>query len=190
MKHPALRLFSALSGLACVVFATSAAAAPYINGQIQFVGGADLNNSLGSATAFTAFFGTLGTGDPQVRSGSTGTYSSVPGGTQAAFSLFTFNPAPVSVPALWSFTVGSTTYSFDATSVVIQTQTSSILNLEGNGLAHVTGFADTYGTWSITDTGTGPVFTFGNATQVPEPSSAAFLISGVVAFFVVRRARR
>lgn len=180
MKYSIVKCLAAgVIGLATVIFASPAHSAPSISGTIEFVGGANLNGPLDSATAFSSFFGPLGTGTPGVRSGATDTYSIVPVGTQATFSLFAFNPAPVSEFTLWSFSVGATSYSFDATSVVVSAQNANFLDLEGTGVAHVTGYADTRGTWSITLTGTGPTFTFGEQTTiVPEPSVVSLLIVG------------
>ncbi|HEV2207707.1 MAG TPA: PEP-CTERM sorting domain-containing protein [Verrucomicrobiae bacterium] len=159
-----------------------------ITGQIQFGGGANLNGSLGTATGFSSFFGPLGTGTPEVAYGSSGTYASVPVGTGATFSNFSFSPAPVTPFSLWSFSVGTTEYSFDVTSLTIAAQNASFLDLQGTGVAHVTGLTDTTGNWSITDTGTGPMFTFGNLTNVPEPATSGLILLGLTALGVRRRA--
>jgi hypothetical protein len=108
-------------------------------------------------------------------------------GTSVNFTPFTFNPAPVSTFQLWSFGVGGSTYSFDVTSMTISYQVPAFLNIQGTGVAHITGFAPTLGTWGITDTGSsGPVFTFGNVTIVPEPAAATLLVFGPLAWFARR----
>jgi hypothetical protein len=62
---------------------------------------------------------------------------------------------------------------------VVTSQNADFLNMEGTGVAHVTGYADAQGTWSITLTGAGPTFAFGEQTTiVPEPSSLALLLVG------------
>ncbi|HHY87004.1 MAG TPA: PEP-CTERM sorting domain-containing protein [Verrucomicrobia bacterium] len=62
------------------------------------------------------------------------------------------------------------------------------LNIEGTGIAYITGFEPTPGTWTITQTGTGPVFTFGSSMVIPEPSSATLLVClGSLVWFVRRR---
>ena len=166
---------------------TNAAQAQSIVGTIQFSGGALLDNAdLAQATQFLQIFGAAGPGsDPEVlASTETGTYTSIPNGTPASFTPFVFSPPAASVIPLWTLTIGSTTYSFDATSVVVEYQSASFLDIGGTGVAHVTGMQDTSGTWSITDIGDSglPVFTFGAATQVgsmspiPEPSVTALLV--------------
>ncbi len=177
-------------GVAVMGRALPVMAATSISGQIEFIGGASLNGPLDTATAFTGFFGPGGTGGPQVLFGSTGTYSSVAAGTEVSFSLFTFNPAPSTTPwNLWSFSSGGTTFSFDVTSLTIAAQNPYFLDLQGTGIAHATGFADTMGTWTITDTGATPTFTFGALTMVPEPSVAALLLLGLSGV-VLRKSRR
>lgn len=190
MKYSIFKSLAAgVLGLAIIGFASPVFSAPSITGTIQFVGGANLNGPLDTATGFTSLFGPLGTGDPLVRSGATGTFSIVPAGTDAPFSLFNFNPSPASPFTLWSFSVGGAAYSFDATSVTISSQNANFLDLEGTGVAHVTGHADAQGTWSITLTGGGPTFTFGEQTTiVPEPSSLALLLVGSLLF--IRRYQR
>jgi hypothetical protein len=164
-----------ISGLAVAVCSLAAQAQP-ISGTIDFTGGAVLNGSLETATAFTSYFGN-GVSLPTVLGGSqTGDYQFVPAGTQVTIDPFSFNPFnPSSVPSipLWSFSVNSTKYSFAATSLLIVQQSPHFLNVEGAGIASITGFADTPATWSFTDTGSGagPSFNFGGSMAVvPEPS--------------------
>jgi hypothetical protein len=179
----------ALGGAALVVAVLNVSAQDQnvpgnISGQISFVGGATLDGPLATATAFTSFFGPSGVGNPVVLAGSqTGDYASVAGGTPASFTIFTFNPPPGGgVNPLWTFTIGPTTYSFVATSVAVAFQNPMFLNIQGSGTASITGFTDTGGTWTITDSGIGsqPVFTFGANTTVvgvPEPSALALLLA-------------
>lgn len=169
LKH----LTAVVIGLTVMAFSVSA---QMINGQISFVGGATLDGPLTNATAFTGFSGVTVQGLSQ-----TGDYSSVPALTPVTFSIFTFNPFPVvGVNPLWTFTIGPTTYSFAATSLSGIIQIPGFLDIFGNGTASITGFTDTPGTWSITDTGTGPTFTFGaNVNVVPEPSALALILGFV-----------
>ncbi|HUA38492.1 MAG TPA: hypothetical protein VMA35_08895 [Candidatus Sulfopaludibacter sp.] len=151
----------------------------YFNGSINFFGGATLNGSLDTATAFTSFTGPF-SGDPGVLPGATGDFASIPAYSPVTFSTFSFNP-PASNFQLWTLTVGATTYTFDASSVQVDLQNSSFLNLSGTGTAIVTGYFDTPGNWTITDTGgSSATFTFGASTtvgQVPEPSVLAMGLS-------------
>jgi hypothetical protein len=182
------KLALGLAGLAVGV--VCAQAQPLITGEISFSGGATLNGLLNNATAFTSIFGPggPGTGDPLVNSGATGSYASVPVGTPVSFTPFTFNPAPVSPFQLWSFSNGSSTYSFEVTSVVISRQLPTFLNIQGNGVAYITGHTPTLGTWGITDTGSaGPVFSFGNVTMVPEPTAALLFVFGSIALIARKR---
>jgi hypothetical protein len=153
-----------------------AAHAQPISGTINFTGGAVLNGSLETATTFTSYFGN-GVSLPTVLGGSqTGDYQFVPAGTQVMLDPFSFDPfnpsSVVSIP-LWSFSVNATKYSFTATSIFVVQQSPHFLNIEGAGIASITGFADTPATWSFTDTGSGagPSFNFGGSMAVvPEPS--------------------
>lgn len=171
-------LIAGVVSLFVVGFAETSHAYVYImpGSSIQFIGGAILNGPIGSATAYTSIFAT------SVLPGSqTGDYATVPGLTPVTVNSFTFNPAPVSSFPMWNFTVGPTVYSFqvDANSVTVNAQNSQFLNISGTGMAHIDGFLDTSGVWSISDTGIGsaPVFTFGASTTViPEPSAAALMM--------------
>jgi hypothetical protein len=170
------RLFlAAVSALTVSVCPLAAHAQP-ISGTINFTGGAVLNGSLETATTFTSYFGN-GVSLPTVLGGSqTGDYQFVPAGTQVVIDPLTFSPynpsSILSIP-LWSFSVNATEYSFTATSILVVNQSSHFLNVEGAGIASITGFADTPATWSFTDTGSGagPSFNFGGSMAVvPEPA--------------------
>jgi hypothetical protein len=190
-------LASLLLGLSAIG-ASNAVAANYITGDIQFNGGATLNSSdLATASAFTSIFGPGGPSTlPQVLGGSTATgdYSGVPAGTLVTFQNFSFASSSAVTP-LWTFTVGATTYSFDASTVLVAYQSSFFLDIYGSGTAHITGDLDTPGNWEVTDTGSGgsPVFTFGAATDVapaPEPATSALLLMFLPIAWLAFRARR
>jgi hypothetical protein len=187
MKHNLLKLLRCGGILAFVVAGVSAHAAVYITGSLTFGGGSSVNGPLNTATAFTEIFGPSGPGsDPVVNAGAIGSYAGVPAGTVVEFAEFAFGAA--SVPSLWSFAIGPTTYSFDASSVVVNFQTPSFLNISGAGTAYITGYEPTPGTWSVTATPAGPVFTFGSAAIIPEPSAMALFASlGAFAWFARRR---
>jgi hypothetical protein len=178
------RLMAAIVAGVAVVFASTSGQAQPITGSISFTGGADLNGSLAAATAYTGFFDTVSIPSPVVLGGSqTGSFATVPSGTQVTFYPFVFQPftAP---QLLWSFAAGGETYSFTAISLVNATPpsfSSSYLNLQGNGVISITGatsFSPTTASWSYTDTGTGsgPGFNFGaSITATPEPSTTSLI---------------
>lgn len=170
--------------LALALSATPSKAAA-VNGSINFDGEATTNTgSLATATAFSSITGTFV--DPGTQ---TGTFASVPDYTTVSFTPFSFSAGGVT--PLWTFTIGNVTYSFDATSIVVETQNSTFLNIEGSGVAYVTGDTAAVGHWSITDTGNGPNFTFGEGTSVPDSgATAALLALGVVALGAAVYARR
>src|SRR5438445_6697224 len=183
-----LRLFlGSVASILALAALTAEAAAP-IQGSIQFIGGATLNGNLGSASSYLSYSGSTGSGNPQVQTDS-GTFSTVPAGTSVAFTPFTFSPTPASVPSLWSFSLGGVNYSFDVSSFTLNSQNSGFLDLEGTGMLHAGGFADTPAIFSITDTGAGgPNVTFGASfTAVPEPSALAL---GTLAVLLGLRLRR
>jgi hypothetical protein len=167
-------LCAGILGVAMALGSLPAAGAVLISGTIDFTGGASLNAPLQTATAYDSFFGSSGP-LPTVLGGSqTGDYQLVPTGTQVTINPFLFKPynplSVLSIP-LWSFSVGATEYSFTATSILVVQQLPGFLNIEGEGVASITGFSDTTATWSFTDTGggSGPSFNFGGSiAAVPE----------------------
>ena len=150
------------------------AQAAQLSGEITFDGIAFLNGSLATASAYTNIMspGGPGTGGPVVTA-AIGDYAGTVG-EHADFTAFSFTPAPISPFQLWSFTHNAINYSFVATSVSSY-QNSSFLHVYGNGIAYGN-FDPTPATWSYTDTGVDPYFTFGAAiVAVPEPSTAALM---------------
>jgi len=149
----------------------SLARATPIDGTINFDGEATTNSgNLATATSFTSIVGTMVV--PQ----ETGSYSAIPVVTPVTFTPFSFSAAGVT--PLWTLTVAGITYSFNATSIVVDAQNANFLNLSGTGIASITGDTSTAGTWSITDTSVGgsPTFTFGADSVVPDSGVTALLI--------------
>src|SRR5579859_3429100 len=137
--------------------------ATQISGSINFDGVSTTDTGkLGNATAFSTIT------DTSVYPQELGSYSSVSSGTPVTFTPFSFSAAGVT--PLWTFNSGGLTYSFDATSVVVDMQSKNFLNLSGKGWASITGFDSSPGTWSITDTAQGNIdtFTFGASSAVPD----------------------
>jgi len=158
-------ILNSFLGAAMILAMTSSVQAIPISGSLQFVGAANLNSS---GTAFSSYSDSSGGGlGPIVLGGSqTGDYSGVTGGITAIWTPFTFNPPAASVTPLWMFTIGATVFSFDATSMQLVHNTANTINIEGTGIAHITGLDDTVGTWTVTSTGSGLNFTFGASTDV------------------------
>jgi hypothetical protein len=142
--------------------------------------------TLGNASALSTI------ADTSVYPQELGSYALVPSGTPVTFTPFTLLAAGVT--PLWTFTSGGLTYSFDATSIVVVKKTNGFLDLEGGGIASITGFDSTPGTWSITDTavGTEKTFVFGEATSavLPDTGMTALLLGlglGAIALFRKQR---
>lgn len=158
MKNKALKhlMMSGIVGLVVAGINFAAQATP-IQGSIDFDGAATLNGTLGNATSFNSMSGPNGP-DPIVLDGNQiSDYGTVPGGTPAVFTPFAFDGAQTVPFTLWTFTVGSTIYSFVINSIdPVVVQNSNFLQITGDGTAQITGFDDTPGTWTITDTSADP----------------------------------
>jgi hypothetical protein len=163
-----------------------------INGSIAF--GADgvvVNNTvLANATSFYVD-GPVVLGGPSVENTAyvgeipQGTYSSVPMNTLVTFNGFTFNPAPASVTPLWSFVYNGLTYSFDATSVVADFNAGrDEWDIGGSGMALITGYTSTYGTWTVNLSETDSSFAFdatsGANSSVPDGGTSVMLLGGAL----------
>jgi VPDSG-CTERM motif len=156
-----------------------------ITGSIGLFGSYTLDTGdLGTATAFTSF--------PLVGASSgTGTYTGV-NSFGVTMAPFTFNPFSGSVMPLWTFTVGTTTYSFDLTSLTLDTQNSSTLILNGSGMLHVTGYDDTAGDWVFTANQSSGLlkgaFTFSSSNgSVPDGGTTVMLLGCALAVLGLAR---
>src|SRR3984957_13491108 len=132
-------------------------------GAIDFDGGATIDAGL---TKFTSISATVEGGVDAP----TGAYARVPVNTAPTVADFTFIPAPVSITPLWTFPLGTTTYSFDATSVTVVPVGPS-LRIFGSGIASITGLGTQAGFYTITIGTSGDNFTFGSTaatTGVPD----------------------
>ena len=182
-------------GMFAVTIASLTAQAAIFTGQINFVGGATIDQPIGSATTFESFFGPSGSGGPVVQAGGglpSGAYAGVPGGTAATFSA-PFDFASPTLPfGLWTFTFGSTTYSFQVNTVTVDQQIAGVfINVGGTGTGTITGYDPTPEGWTITGTSVSPgglTITIGNSViAVPEPSTVALIALGVSALGVALR---
>jgi hypothetical protein len=169
----------------CVLaLASPSAKANLITGSIGFgASGVTVDNpSLALATTFSVSnpFTTV----------ETGTYSTVPMFTFVTFNGFKFNPSVASITPLWTFDIGpvgnQTVYSFDATSVMAAYDAPlREWDIGGNGLAMVTGFTTTPGTWNVNLSQSGASFVFDSsaaATAVSVPDGGAGMILPGAAF--------
>jgi hypothetical protein len=192
MKHSikAIPIIYAAAFCAAVLAGPSAKAnSMSINGSIGFgSGGVVVNNSdLASATAVVSVTSPTTDGDEEF-----GTYAGVPNNTPVVFSGFMFSPAQQSVMPLWTFDVGPasdpTVYSFDATSMSSSYDpTLQGWIIGGNGMAMVSGYAPTEGTWRVTLLEGDSSFVFSSVstaepfvpgTVVPDGGSGAVLLGG------------
>lgn len=180
-------------GLSIVLLAAclsvGAASAATIMGQAGISGIATFNGPLATATAVTVFqLVELDEG--------TGTYapSLVPAGTAVTVTTFTFGagqfaetPVTPIISPLWTFTVGTTEYAFDLSSMSVSRPiegTVQFLNISGQGVAKVTGYDNTPATFSFSalqstaSTGTTVGFSIKNSAVgavVPEPQVVILL---------------
>jgi len=170
-----------LVALLSMVMAFSAMAA-MVNGDISFAGNAIPDNfDYNLATKFLSL-------SPAIVTSTDGDYSSVPAGTGVSFTAFTFSPAPASITPLWTFTIGPTTYSFDATGLTITDIGVNDITMSGPGIAHITGLADSLGTWLLTGNSKGTTASFSESTSaVPIPATVFLLGTGLLGLIGLRR---
>jgi hypothetical protein len=127
----------------------------------------------------------------------TGVYSGVPILTPVTFNGFQFNPPVSSVTPLWTFSVGTgpatIDYSFDATSVTSSFNSSlDEWDIGGSGIAMVTGYTATPGTWNVNLSQSGASVVFDSSAavspSVPDGGSTLLLLgSGLVCMAGVAR---
>jgi hypothetical protein len=138
-----------------------------ITGSIGFGSlGVDLNEpDLATASSFTL--------DSPFISTETGVYSGIAPLTPITFNGFEFNPPVASVTPLWTFDVGSTVYSFDATSVSsYYNDATRQWDIGGSGIAMITGYTATPGTWNLNLSQSGASIVF-DSTSAESPSQSA-----------------
>jgi hypothetical protein len=118
-----------------------------------------------------------------------GSYTGILGDQVEMFNL-TFNPAPLSGTPVWLTTPGGVAYYFLITSLNIDNQTSSVLDLSGTGTLHIDGDTDTIGGWVFTANSLGDTFSFSssNGVNVPDGGTTALLLgTALSAMGLIRR---
>lgn len=168
-----------------------------ISGSISFAGIATLDNAvLSSATTLTStvVFVNTDSGDyatvPSNFGPTSGTFKLTSTGTASGtgtagspglMSDYTFSPPQGAVTPLWAFTSSGLSYSFDATSMTAAyDSTRQVWNIGGSGIASITGFADTSGTWNASVGAQGGAFFFGSAATVPDGGVSVALLGGAL----------
>ena len=186
-----------LAIVAATALGLGAAQATQITGTIGFTsapnpsGGFIVNNGGGNFT--------LNFNNPLHVNFGTDDYSGVPVPTDVNFAAITFqNGVGLTSPNVpeWTFTVGTTTYSFDLLSLMTATFVNgnvSGITLMGDGVAHITGFDDTKAIFALEATGTHLSFAILQPSNtavpgVPDSGSALALLGiGLVAVEGLRR---
>ncbi len=138
-------LYLGVVGLTIVGLNSGAQVGPLpIEGSISFYGTPTPNGSgsLATATAITSF-----THVTVLAGQESGVFTNVPGGAAATWTPFTFSPPAAFVIPLWALTNNGVICSFDSSSMTLTSQGPTVLSIQGTGIAHITGFADTPGTW-------------------------------------------
>ena len=190
-----------LAGLTAVVVASGlaiSAQATQISGTIGFTSAPNTTASFLTNNGGGSF--TLNFSNPMHVNFGSDDYLGVPIPTDTNFAPITFTNGggltSTNSPE-WTFTVGSTTYSFDLLSLMtatyhVNSNGTSALTLMGDGIAHITGFEDTPAIFALEATGTRLSFAIlqPSNTAVPAPDSGyalALLGIGLVAVEALRR---
>lgn len=154
MKYLSKRLGVAsglLSAFCGLFLATGSATATPVYGTVFFEGSFIPDARVfGSATRFVSFSDVTVTGG-------TGLYAGLES-EEVSMDGFTFAGSPVL--DVWDFTtLAGNIYSFDLSSVQIQSRSRSVLVLTGTGVANISGFDSGAGTWTLTANGNTRHFT-------------------------------
>jgi hypothetical protein len=185
----------AVALLGCGVLCEQAQAIP-INGSIEFFGSAKPSGASPGSPITVAFT------NPWHALAAIGDYAGVPSNTAATFSNLSFTgdgasaALTASVPALWSFSFGGISYSFDLQTLSNGHTDSGSMSFSGNGLAHASGFDDTAASWALQGSGQSFAFTLSTSTTtalgaVPEGGTTVALFGiALVGIVTLRRQLR
>jgi hypothetical protein len=115
----------------------------------------------------------------------TGSFSGLLG-QSATYKNFTYSPLSVSNP-IWILTSGAA--SFDLLSITEVDEGVNSLVLFGTGTIHMTGFDDTFGTWSFSATSTSGNFNWeATTTAAPDGGTTVMLLgAGLSGLALLRR---
>ena len=167
--------------LGCSVFSAQTQADPIV-GSIEFFGSAvPSGSSLGAPV-------TIHFNNPWHSLAATGIYASagVPFATPVTFNDFAFTDdgalAALVAPdaPLWSFSLGGIDYSFDLLDLTNGHTDPGSMSLTGTGIAHATGFDDTFAAIALQGSGSNFVFEISTSTtsSVPEGDVTLLIILG------------
>ena len=171
LNKPKTVLSFLATALITIAFCAQGAQAVPLGGTIEFVGFGSITSTNGNTTTIDfsdAMWTASGTGDYSNTAGIQTTFKSINYTGTGANALLAGSVSP-----LWTFNLGATTYSFELTGVSFAYAGSGISTLAGSGIASITGYDPTPGSFVF-----GSVFQFvsGAATSVPDGGSTIALL--------------
>ena len=167
----------------CVFLCEPAQAQNPIVGDIEFIGSTTPSDSSLGPPVVVHF------NNPWHTLAGTGIYAAagIPAGTPATFNdvSFTGNGSTVNLVApdepLWTFSFNNITYSFDLLTLTNGHTEPGSMSFTATGIAHATGFDDTFATFALQGAGNNFSFQISTSTtsSVPEAGVTALLGVGI-----------